>query len=179
MIGIICGRFQPLHLGHIELIEMALKEVDKLYIIIGSAEKNHTQINPFSASERFEMINRTIISLKLKDKIEIFQIKDCIDNNLWIAEIKSYVPPFDIVFVNEPVTKRLMKESGYEVKGQLFFDRSIYSGTNIRRLMLKDQNNMFFGESDKWQSFVPKAVVEVIEEIDGINRIKDLSCSDC
>ena len=39
-IGILVGRFQPLHKGHIEAIEFAKNNSDKLYIIVGSAEKS-------------------------------------------------------------------------------------------------------------------------------------------
>ncbi|MGZ7066844.1 MAG: nicotinamide-nucleotide adenylyltransferase, partial [Methanobacterium sp.] len=42
----------------------------------------------------------------------------------------------------------------------------IYSGTEVRRRMLAGGD---------WESLVPESVVDVIKEIDGISRIKDLS----
>jgi len=46
------------------------------------------------------------------------------------------------------------------------FNRKVYSGTEVRRRMLEDGD---------WKSLLPPQVVDVIEEIDGINRIKHLS----
>ena len=56
--SIIIGRFQPLHRGHIALIEWAYeqKESDSLRIVIGSSNRLHSPENPWSWEERKEMI---------------------------------------------------------------------------------------------------------------------------
>ena len=63
--GLFLGRFQPFHLGHLDVIKQALKMVDELVIVIGSAQYSHTFENPFTDSEREEMIEnysvRTIL----------------------------------------------------------------------------------------------------------------------
>jgi nicotinamide-nucleotide adenylyltransferase len=73
------------------------------------------------------------------------------------------------VYSNEPLTRRLFTEAGYKVKPIRFFDRKLYSSTEIREKMVK-------GES--WEKLVPKSVVAFIKEIDGVNRLKDLTKSD-
>lgn len=40
------------------------------------------------------------------------------------------------------------------------------SGTEIRRRMLEDEN---------WQELVPQATIDVIEEINGVERLKNLA----
>jgi nicotinamide-nucleotide adenylyltransferase len=60
----------------------------------------------------------------------------------------------------------LFKEEGYEIYQPELFDREILSGTEVRDRILNDGD---------WQSLVPKATAQVIEEIDGVNRIKELS----
>ena len=55
--GLFIGRFQPFHLGHLQDIINALKEVDELVIGIGSSNEKHTKYNPFSVEERIEMID--------------------------------------------------------------------------------------------------------------------------
>jgi nicotinamide-nucleotide adenylyltransferase len=67
------------------------------------------------------------------------------------------------------LTRRLFTEAGYKVKPIRFFDRKLYSSTEIRERMIKDEN---------WEKLVPKNVAAFIKEIDGINRLKDLSKSD-
>jgi len=60
-------------------------------------------------------------------------------------------------------------EAGFEVKAISFYERKMYSSTLIRERMVKDQ---------RWKKLVPKSVAAFIEEIDGINRIQDLTKSD-
>ncbi len=44
--GLYVGRFQPFHLGHLDAIKYALKEVDELVIVIGSAQYSHNSQQP-------------------------------------------------------------------------------------------------------------------------------------
>ncbi len=45
MNGLLIGRFQPFHLGHLEALQFALSKVDKLWIGLGSSNKSiHTKI---------------------------------------------------------------------------------------------------------------------------------------
>ena len=44
-VGLILGRFQPLHYGHIQLMELAFAENNQLVICIGSAQKDDPQLN--------------------------------------------------------------------------------------------------------------------------------------
>ena len=39
--GLFVGRFQPFHLGHLDMVKYALTEVDELIIVIGSAQDSH------------------------------------------------------------------------------------------------------------------------------------------
>ena len=51
MNGLLIGRFQPFHFGHLEAIRFGLSKVDKLFIGIGSSNKSHQERNPFTADE--------------------------------------------------------------------------------------------------------------------------------
>lgn len=55
-ISIVIGRFQPVHTGHIHLIQTALDNSDKLIIVLGSANRARSIKNPFTAAERKSMI---------------------------------------------------------------------------------------------------------------------------
>ena len=54
--GLVLGRFQPFHFGHLELIKDIIKDEIEPLICIGSAQHSHTDENPFTAEERKEMI---------------------------------------------------------------------------------------------------------------------------
>lgn len=54
--GLVTMRAQPLHIGHIRLIDTALKQCNRLFIILGSTQEFGTSRNPFTFSERKKMI---------------------------------------------------------------------------------------------------------------------------
>ena len=60
MNGLLVGRFQPFHLGHVFAIQDALKSCEKLWLCIGSTNVQLNFKNPFSVSERREMIESSI-----------------------------------------------------------------------------------------------------------------------
>ena len=64
-LGILIGRFQPLHLGHVHLIETALTQCEQLLIVIGSANRARNLKNPFSFDERKNLIAQTFPHAKL------------------------------------------------------------------------------------------------------------------
>ena len=77
------GRFQPFHLGHLQDIKNALKEVDELVIGVGSTNERHTKYNPFSVKERKMMIN-LVLKKNIITNYTIFPIPDFNDDKkLW------------------------------------------------------------------------------------------------
>ena len=54
--GCVLGRFNPLHIGHVHLIETALEECDHVLVFVGSSQESRTPRNPFSYEERKEML---------------------------------------------------------------------------------------------------------------------------
>ena len=55
-VGIFLSRMQPLHIGHLGIIEKALQENDKVLIIIGSKNKSGTIRNPLDINIRKEIL---------------------------------------------------------------------------------------------------------------------------
>jgi nicotinamide-nucleotide adenylyltransferase len=168
--GLYVGRFQPFHLGHLEATKKILDEVEELVIVIGSAQYSHKEENPFTAGERLVMIRNALEEAKIDfGRVWIVPVPDVHLHMMWVAAVEGYTPKFQIVYTNEPLTKRLFLESGYKVKSIPFFERQFYSSTMVREKMLID---------DSWKSLVPKSVTEFILEIDGVNRVRDLNRTD-
>jgi nicotinamide-nucleotide adenylyltransferase len=168
--GLYVGRFQPFHLGHLNAIEDVLKEVDELVIVIGSAQYSHNPNNPFTAGERLVMVRRALEECGIDlEKVWVVPVPDVHLHMMWVSSVQGYTPHFDIVYSNEPLTRRLFMEAGHKVKRIRFFDRKVYSSTEIREKIVRGEN---------WEKFVPKSVASFIKEIDGINRLKDLMKSD-
>jgi nicotinamide-nucleotide adenylyltransferase len=168
--GLYVGRFQPFHSGHLEAIQNVLKEVEELVIVIGSAQYSHNINNPFTAGERLVMIRRALQEASVDySRLWVVPVPDVHLHMLWVSALEGYTPRFNIVYSNEPLTRRLFMEAGYEVKNIPFFQRKVYTSTHVREKMLK-------GES--WTKLVPKSVADFINEIDGVNRLRDLAKSD-
>ena len=77
--ALILGRFQPLHLGHLNIIHEVMKEGLLPIIGIGSSQEGNTANNPFTSKERMEMI--ITIMDGLGTAYEIYNIPDINDND--------------------------------------------------------------------------------------------------
>lgn len=168
--GLFVGRFQPIHKGHVKAIKDVLKQVDELVIVIGSAQYSHRADNPFTAGERITMIRKALESEDIPlARFWIIPVPDIHIHMMWVAEVVGYTPKFDVVFTNEPLTRRLFLEAGFKVKPVPFHKRKIYSATEIRERMLNNES---------WEELVPERAAQFIKEIKGIERIRDLAKTD-
>ena len=168
--GLYVGRFQPFHKGHLSAVKAVLEDVDELVIVVGSAQYSHTMANPFTAGERLVMIRLALQEANLDSRrVWVVPVPDVHLHMLWVSALEGYTPKFDAVYSNEPLTRRLFTEAGYKVKGIRFFEREIYSSTDIRAKMVKGED---------WKNLVPKSVAAFITEIDGVNRLSDLTKND-
>lgn len=161
------GRFQPYHNGHQHILENISRSADEIIIGIGSAQLSHEADNPFTAGERVLMITRALEGIGCP--FYVIPIEDIRRNDLWVAHVRSMVPPFDLVYSGNPLVIRLFEEEGIPVETPAMYERESHSGTEIRRRILA---------GDLWESLVPPAVVQVIREIDGAGRIRQIARSD-
>lgn len=56
-VGVIFGKFYPLHTGHIHLIQLAISQVDELYIILGYDEERDARLFKESAMSKQPTVN--------------------------------------------------------------------------------------------------------------------------
>lgn len=167
MNALFIGRFQPFHLGHLQIIKTCAKQYDKIIIGIGSSQYKNTFENPFSSEERITMIKKTLDENKIKN-YEISLIPDIHNYPKWIVHVASIVSDFDIVISNSSLTKSLFEQQGFKVEETPLFDRKRFSGKEIRNRIVND---------DKWEELVPETVSKYINDINGIDRLKKLKKS--
>ena len=164
------GRFQPFHYGHLHAIEKILEECDELVLVVGSAQMSHEHDNPFTAGERIEMIRAALDDADIPtERYIIIPISDAPAHRVWVSAVESQTPRFDLVYSNQPLTRRLLIEAGYEVRRIPMFQRGKYEASEIRRRIL---------EAEDWNDLVPPEVYRIVQEIDGENRIRDLAKTD-
>ena len=164
MDGLLIGRFQPFHLGHLDAVLFGLSRAENLFICIGSSNKSNERKNPFSAEERREMIV-TSIEPSIADRIKIFDVPDVGDHEKWTFEIDKTVPKYDIVFTNDEFTRTLFEKRKIRVVSVVLKDREKFSGTNIRNLIT---------EGKDWRDLVPQGTRNVLDNINAKERLQNL-----
>ena len=90
--GIFIGRFQPLHIGHEFVIRQALESVDRLIILVGSANVARDARNPFTFDERVHMIRSAFAYEMAEGRLIIQPLEDHLySDTAWVAEVQRRV----------------------------------------------------------------------------------------
>jgi nicotinamide-nucleotide adenylyltransferase len=169
-VGLLVGRFQPFHLGHLKAVKYAMTRVNYLYVVVGSAQRSHERDNPFTAAERITMIKSALDGNGVDPaRWMAIPIPDADSHSLWVSTVESMVPEFDIVFTNDALTFSLFKNEGIEVRAVPYLDRSKYSATNVRDRIL---------ERKDWESLVPPQVAIWVKKFGGVERVRALMRKD-
>lgn len=164
MNGLLIGRFQPFHMGHLSAVKFALSKVENLWIGIGSSNKSHEKRNPFTADERKEMILSSLDPQDAK-KIQVYFVPDTGDHDKWTYHVDSIVPKYDIVFSNDDFTLSLYKKRGIETIQVPLLQRETVSGTNIREMIGSDKD---------WSGLVPRGTKNVLIKIGARQRLSKI-----
>jgi nicotinamide-nucleotide adenylyltransferase len=163
--GLLVGRFQPFHAGHVAVVQhlKARRPDEPLILGIGSAEESYTPDNPFTAAERFEMISRALEAAHVSGWLAV-PIPDIHRHALWAAHVAELLPPFDRVYTNNPLTRTLFERAGYAVEGTPMFERERFEGTSIRRLVREN--------APEWRQRVPPPVATYLDELKATDRLR-------
>lgn len=159
--GLFIGKFQPFTNRHQSFIEYAAKDVDELIIGIGSAQTSYTLFEPFTAGERILMISRCMRDLGIR--FYIILIEDIRQNSLWAAQVRSLVPPFDVVYTSNPLIRELFVSEGVKV----------VSPPDIctQESVSKSEWLNLVSTDDGWERFVPNVAADVMREVNAQRRI--------
>lgn len=164
------GRFQPFHLGHLDLTKQILKECDEVIVAITSSQFNYLQKDPFTAGERIEMIHNSLKESTIDlSRCIVVAIENQFNIATWASYLKAALPHFDKVYSGNEYVKMLLADSAIDVVAPKFLDRTKYNGTNIRSMIIS---------GDDWQKLVPNTVVKFLEKINAKNRLDIISKSD-
>lgn len=162
--ALVCGRFQTFHLGHKKIIDRALKNADKVLVIIGSAQVFGTERNPYPVRVRKKLVekvyanNPNVMVVTLSDLSSEDEI-----SNEWGTYLLSFfkkctgkdVPDIMVYGNDEARSKWFDKE---QIKGvtELIVARDGLSATQVREYMVK-------GDYFNWRACVPEAIKDDYE----------------
>jgi nicotinamide-nucleotide adenylyltransferase len=145
--GLILGRFQPLHRGHLELIQTALDVCDHLIIMIGSAQESGTERNPLGYLDRCDMIYTALGEDALKVSfIPLFDREKYSDDasfGEYIMQVLEYndAPIPEVMFEGTEAVRKHWYETlrGINIV-QLKRDLIPISATEFREALLADNS---------------------------------------
>lgn len=140
-VGLVIGRFQPFHIGHLYLIKKAIENVENLVIVVGSTNISDEN-NPFNFEDRKKYIESSLKKHKLTNRVKkIVPIDDYPNNDdLWLEELKKKTGQFDVSFGNNEWVNGILENRGVKVIRFPFYERHKYEGVRIREEMKRSKN---------------------------------------
>lgn len=154
-LGLLIGRFQPFHKGHLYLIKRSFDDVENLIIGIGSA-KTKDKANPFSFTIRKKMIEIVGINESISQKIvKIVPLVDFFNDEKWFNNCLKLAGKIDVVIGNNEWTNKIFEVRNYPVLRYGFYKKYLYEGVKIRKLMQ---------ENKPWKKRVPEYLVQIISD---------------
>ena len=170
MRGLMMGRFQPFHLGHLDLARQILAECEGAIIAVTSSQFNYLPKDPFTAGERIEMIHGSLSDSGIDvSRCIVTAIENQFNVATWYSYLKASLPEFGRVYSGNNYVAMLLADSGHQVIQPKFLDRKTYRSTHIRSLIAGD---------GRWEELVPSAAARVIRNVNGVQRIKVLVRTD-
>jgi nicotinamide-nucleotide adenylyltransferase len=170
--GMIHGRFQPFHRGHLEYLRGAAGRCDELYVGITNPDptrirpepsdpvRHLPESNPWTYAERLLMVKAAAQDLGL-DLASVHVIPFPVNEpELWPAYVPDGVTQFLRLFSDWGGTKlERLEDAGYQV---VVLDQGAdkeVSGADVREA-LRDGRD--------WESLVPPGVARVIRELERV-----------
>ncbi len=155
--GVIIGRFQPFHRGHIALVKEIVRRQGKIIIIIGSKQYSRVAENPFTSEERIRMVRKTLQGYKIPIRdVKIYAVEDKHDAPKWTEETCALLPPNAVIYSNSEWIRELFRLRGFCLAEFVKFNFEEFNGTAIRTKLYAGQD---------WKPYVPYGTKQVIEEI--------------
>lgn len=154
-IGLVVGRFQPFHKGHLYLFKKAIKVSYKIIIAVGSSNIKDGD-NPLSYSKRVKMLRKVIANEGWEERIlKIVPSPDDPSDDIWLKLLLKNTGKFDVGIGNNDWTNGILKKAGYKVLEVPYLKRIEYQGVIIRKL---------FEEGKSWEEKVPAYLIEFLEK---------------
>jgi nicotinamide-nucleotide adenylyltransferase len=164
--GMIHGRFQPFHHGHLEYLRGAAARSDEVFVGITNPDpqrikeeasdplRHLPESNPFTYVERLLMIEAVAEDEGLRVHVIPFPVNE---PELWPAYVPSGVTQYLRLFSEWGGTKlERMREAGYEV---VVLDHEVekeISGADVRAALRS---------GGEWETLVPPGVARVIKSL--------------
>ena len=106
---------------------------------------------------------------RLDCEYQIYEIPDVNNDDLYVSHLKTFVPDFDTIYSGNPLVLKLFKAAGYNIIMPEMVNREVWEGAAIRQAMT---------EGDEWETAVPSQIVDIIHDLNGIEKLQNLARAD-
>lgn len=155
--GIIVGRFQPFHKGHLELFRFALTQCDHIGVVIGSVNKKDKD-NPLNFDQRLYLLNKVIKREGIGDMVDrVVGLEDFPDDDKWMNVLMSRIGEFEVSYGHNEWTNGIIGDHGYEVVEGPMYKRESLEGEQIRKLIRSG--------NEEWKKRVPAYLVADVKKM--------------
>lgn len=100
-LAVVIGRFQPLHYGHIKLIEKALECSDKVLVLIGSSFAGQSHKNPFDYVQRSAWVKNSFLGNTDIDTVGISDFPH--SDEEWVAHTTTAIVEYGNSIATEDI----------------------------------------------------------------------------
>ena len=92
-LGVVIGRFQPVHLGHKEVFRAAAEQCEHLLVLAGSVNRPLSPKNPFTYQQRKVLINLVMAEADMPkvSSITIAPLNDNFLDSVWTTDVRRNV----------------------------------------------------------------------------------------
>jgi len=161
--GVVIGRFQPFHNAHYELVKFALKQAQKLIIVLGSDNQARTIKNPWTSDERSKMI-RNCLTAGENERVEFLYARDYLYNNLlWVAAVQKDIDEITGGSCDVKLIGHKKDASSFYLKLFPQWGEHIESGINFDIDASKIRECIFRKDTLTIKAMLPPAVYEFME----------------
>jgi cytidyltransferase-like protein len=106
--AIFIGRFQPLHYGHIELMEQKSKDGIPLLIMVRDIESDEK--NPFTTEQTVSLLEKYFKSKNTDVKVVVIPDIESVNFGRGVGyEINEYIPPKDVASISATGIRNCIK----------------------------------------------------------------------
>ena len=161
-LGVMVGRFQTLHTGHVYMIEKAVAVCGRVGIFVGSSQESGTSKNPYTYEQRERFLRKA-----LGDRAEIYPLPDIGvgNNSTWgdyvLGNVRNRCGKLPDLLVSGKEERRVSwfdSVDGVSV-AELYVPKIIdISASRMREFFITDQ----LGE---WKKYTPEALWDDYEEM--------------
>lgn len=156
--AVFIGRFQPIHNGHLTVMQDLSQNFDEVVILIGSSQYAGTKDNPFSFAERKTMIEQLLKKHLPQLKYYIIPLPDIHDDSKWplyVHEtILNTVDTYDSIITGNIWVKELLEQAG--IVPQPVHKIIPIDATTIRSMIRKHDTH--------WKDYVDPLIHDMVEQ---------------